>query len=68
MALLAIFRKAGYSFLALTLAVLASFFSASSLLIFIPYQSTAFAALSIALFGVSLYVLNKKLGAVGAYV
>lgn len=40
---------------------LASFFSASSLLIFIPYQSFVFGALSIAMLGFSLYILNKKL-------
>lgn len=40
---------------------LASFFSASSLLIFIPYQSAVFGALGIAMLCVSLYLLNRKL-------
>ncbi|MBT9164737.1 MAG: hypothetical protein DDT23_00742 [candidate division WS2 bacterium] len=40
---------------------LASFFSASSLLIFIPYQSTVFGTISIGMFVLLLYVLNKKL-------
>ena len=43
---------------------LASFFSASSLLIFIPYQSIVFGTLSIMMLGVSLYLLNKKLASV----
>lgn len=43
---------------------LASFFSASSLLIFIPYQSLVFGALGIAMLCLSLYVLNKKLASV----
>ena len=43
---------------------LASFFSASSLLIFIPYQSAVLGALSIAMLCVSLYILNKKLASV----
>lgn len=43
---------------------LASFFSASSLLIFIPYQSTVFGTLAIAMLCLSLYILNKKLALV----
>ncbi len=45
----------------LVVGFLASFFSASSLLIFSPYQSLAFGALSIAMLGFSLYMLNRKL-------
>lgn len=53
----------------LVVGFLASFFSASSLLIFIPYQSFVFGSISLALLGFSLYMLNKKLGAVNsAYV
>ncbi len=40
---------------------LASFFSASSLLIFVPYQGAVFGVLSITMLCMSLYLLNKKL-------
>lgn len=43
---------------------LASFFSASSLLIFIPYQSIVFGALATVMLCLSLYILNKKLASV----
>lgn len=40
---------------------LASFFSASSLLIFIPYQSTVLGIISILMLLASLYLLDRKL-------
>jgi len=45
----------------LALAFLSSFFSASSLLIFIPYQSAVFGLISILLLALSLYLLDRKL-------
>jgi|SRR3989344_1183533 len=48
----------------LVIGFLASFFSASSLLIFVPYQSAIFGMLSIAMLCISLYILNKKIASV----
>ena len=45
----------------LVVGFLSSFFSASSVLIFISYQSTLFGLLSVTMLLVSMYLLNKKL-------